>query len=94
MAILIHEVWIDPDEHGQRNEGLYLAGPDGDAARAFLSANRRLLTTFLAGSHLEAMTIYHKYLGREPYVSTHEWDKEPYPEDWAERQRVAGFSNI
>ena len=83
MATLLHEIWVDP-------EGLelcVLAGPDGADARALLPGNSRLVHTFKASSHLEAMQYYHQYLGREPYESSFpDIDSRPYPDDWAERQ--------
>jgi hypothetical protein len=59
-----------------------LVGPMGDGCRRTLSSNARLLTTFEAGSHFEAMTIYNRYLGRETYTSDQAWDHRPYPEEW------------
>ena len=92
MAILVHEIWIDPDEQGQTNQQCLRAGPDGDAARSLMGDKRQLLTTFEAGSYLEAMTIYFEYFGRGPYTAKYEWDAKPYPEEDAERQRAAGVS--
>ena len=85
MARLVHEIWFDAD-------GLpccVLAGPRGDdARRAFLSNRGRRVDTFEAGSHLEAMTYYHRYLGREPYTSSFpQEDSAPYPEEWLRQQR-------
>jgi len=49
-----------------------------------------LLTTFEAGSHVEAMTIYNRYLGRGPYTTNEPWDYQPYPDEWlAAQQRQA-----
>jgi hypothetical protein len=64
-----------------------LAGPQGDDCRHTLAPNARLLTSFEAGSHFEAMTIYHRGLGREPYSTNEAWDYEPYPEDWLVEQQ-------
>lgn len=61
---------------------LCLAGPHGDDARRMLEPGSRLLCTFSAGSHFEAMQEYHAILGREPYTTEHEWDYQPYPHDW------------
>ena len=47
-----------------------------------LAAGARLLTTFEAESHFEAMTIYYTYLDRGAYSTDQEWDYEPYPEEW------------
>jgi hypothetical protein len=83
MATLIHEVWEQPDEDGQMLEGLCLAGPDGDRFRASLAPGARLVSTFAAASHFEAMTKYYAMYGRGEYTTDHPWDCEPYPEDLA-----------
>jgi hypothetical protein len=59
-----------------------LAGPNGDGCRRNLELGARLLTTFEADSHYEAMTIYHRYLDREPYTTREPWDHQPYPDEW------------
>ena len=90
MAELIHEVWVEPDEHGQLLESCCLAGPDGDDFRRMLSPAARLVHTFSAGSYFEAMTIYNRLLGRGPYTTDHSWDFEPYPEEWRVRRERSG----
>ncbi len=90
MAILLHEIWEEPDGEGGALASLCLAGPDGDEARALLRPGARCIRTFAAGSHFEAMTIYHRLLGRAPYTTTHAQDHAPYPDAWAERQRQSG----
>jgi hypothetical protein len=82
---LVHEVW-------EEEKGLVtvcLAGPDGDRARALLGAGARLLRTFEANSHFEAMTVHNARMGREPYTSSEPWDFQPYPAEWFERQQRA-----
>ena len=86
MAQLIHEIWEERDEDGAALHTCCFAGPLGDRCRATLSVSARLLTTFKAGSHLEAMTIYNRTLGREPYSSRESADTEPYPDEWLEQQ--------
>jgi hypothetical protein len=86
MARLLHEIWFDAD-------GLpscVLAGPRGkDTKRTFL-AGGRCVATFEAGSHLEAMVYYNRYLGREPYTSPYpREDAAAYPEEWLNEQRTA-----
>ena len=85
MAILIHEVWEDLNGL----PGLCLAGPDGDGFRELLDKPARLVRRFKAGSHFEAMTIYYDFLGEGVYTSDFAIDREPYPDDWAERQSAA-----
>ncbi|HEU0032747.1 MAG TPA: hypothetical protein VFQ53_19080 [Kofleriaceae bacterium] len=83
MARLEHEVWRDA-------KGLpmcCLAGPDGDDARRLNGDGARLVWTFEAGSHFEAMTTYNRYLGRGEYTTVHASDHDPYPDEWLQRQR-------
>jgi hypothetical protein len=87
MVNLLHEVWIDTDDMGQQLPCCCLAGPDGDANRRALAQNARLVYTFWAGSHHEAMVLYHRFLGRGPYTTDFKQDYEPYPAEWLSRQR-------
>jgi len=59
-----------------------LAGPRGDGARATLAEGAKLLKTFEAGSHFEAMTIYYAYVDYGAYSTDQKWDHEPYPAEW------------
>jgi hypothetical protein len=86
MAMLVHEVWEDIDDSGNVSPGLCLAGPDGDNFRNLLEKHARLVRSFEAGSHFEAMTIYYGLYGWGEYTSDFAIDREPYPDDWAERQ--------
>jgi hypothetical protein len=88
MALLMHEVWEEPDENGQMLEALCLAGPDGNAFRATLGDNAVLVATFEAASHVEAMTKYYFMYDRGEYVSGHQSDYNPYPEEWRIRQKT------
>jgi hypothetical protein len=45
----------------------------GDGHRQLMSPSARMLTTFEAGSHFEAMTIYNRMFGREPYETDQPW---------------------
>jgi hypothetical protein len=87
MAILVHEIWEEEGPNGPL-ESVCLAGPDGEGARAMLEKNSRLVRTFEAGSHFEAMTIYYRLYGRGSYITDQPWDYEPYPDDWAARQKA------
>jgi hypothetical protein len=90
MALLVHEVWIELDEDGQERPALLIAGPDGAQARALMNSPR-LAHTLSAGSHVEAMGIYHSLLGRGAYETAHPQDFEPYPQEWAGIQSAAGL---
>jgi hypothetical protein len=83
---LLLEVWEDFGDEGEALPGLCYAGPLGDDLRSLLGPKARLLTTFEAGSHYEAMTIYHRIVGYEPYTTDQPWDYQPYPEEWLTQQ--------
>jgi hypothetical protein len=87
VAELIHEVWEVFGEGGMVLHTCCLAGPMGEACRRTLVPNARLLTSFEAGSHFEAMTKYNRILGREPYTTDQPWDYQPYPEGWLQEQQ-------
>jgi hypothetical protein len=86
MAILIHEIWED-EQDGMK--GVCLAGQDGEGFRKLLSMEARCVHRFEAESHFEAMTIYYRLNGWGIYTSDFAADREPYPDDWAERQSAA-----
>jgi hypothetical protein len=89
MAMLIHEVWVELDQSGQKLHSCIMAGPRGDRARAYLLADgAKLAWTFKAGSHFEAMTFYHRRAHDEVYTTDQAWDFEPYPQEWADDQNV------
>ncbi len=92
MAKLTHEVWVHVDENGRELPGCCLAGPMGDGFRKLLAVEpgARLVTTFEAGSHFEAMTIYNRLLEREEYTTDEPLAYEPYPEEWLTVQRGSG----
>lgn len=83
MAMLTHEIWVGPDGL----PGLCLSDPDGDGFRALQEPGSVLVGTFEAGSHLEAMSKYHAFLGRGDYRSDFNEDAAPYPDEWLEVQR-------
>jgi hypothetical protein len=82
MAKLTHEIWEETVD-GMVLHSCCLAGQQGDACRHALGPNARLLQTFDAGNHFEAMTIYNQQLGREPYTSNYLSDFDPYPHERA-----------
>ena len=81
MATLRHELWVEGD-----GQTFCLAGPDGDQARAMLGPGAQLAWQVDAGSHFEAMSLYYEHMGWGVYTTAHDWDHEPYPEDWVRRQ--------
>lgn len=78
MATLTHEIWED----GDGLPSCCLAGPMGDGMRKLLGTGARLVRTFQAASHFDAMTTYNATLGRGPYVTDQARDRDPYPDDW------------
>lgn len=89
MAVLVHEVW-ETVSGGMVLHACCLAGSLGEGCRQHLEPGARLLTTFQAGCHFEAMTIYYRCLGRGAYTTDEPWDYQPYPDEWlAEQQRPA-----
>jgi hypothetical protein len=81
---LLHEIWMDSDDTGEELPGCCLAGRRGDAFRKLLHPHARLVHTFSASNHFEAMQIYHAFLGRDAYVTDRDDDHEPYPASWVE----------
>ena len=81
MATLKHELWRFPGGYT-----FCLAGPDGDEARARLEPGSKLIWTVKAGSHVEAMSKYYAFQKWGEYTTMHPQDKEPYPEEWRQRQ--------
>jgi hypothetical protein len=86
MSRLVHEIWEETTDDGMILHSCCLAGVLGAECRKSLAPNARLLSTFEAGSHFEAMTIYHEYLDREKYTTIYEQDYLPYPREWADKQ--------
>lgn len=78
MDKLLHEIWED----SEGLPGLILAGEKGEAARKlFEEEGMKLVHTFYASSHFEAMTIYYGYYKWGEYITVYEYDKLPYG-DW------------
>lgn len=69
-----HEVWEDL-------EGLTtlcLSDERGDDCRKLLEPGSKLIHTFYASSHYDAMTIYYKFMDWGIYTTEFEIDKQPY----------------
>jgi hypothetical protein len=84
---LVHEVWEEFDSEGNSLTGVCHAGRLGKDFRSMLGPGARLLTTFEAGSHYEAMTIYYPLMGWGEYSTDQAWDHQPYPDEWYEDDR-------
>ena len=82
----LHEVWEAEDEDGWMVMICY-AGEHGDQNRRLLPPSAKLIRTFEAGSHFEAMTIHNRLMGWEEYKIEPEFEalvKAPYPDDWSD----------
>ena len=74
MKGIEHEVWRD-------TEGLtmlFRADKKGDDKSLQPEKGSKLIHSFYASSHFEAMTIYYEFMGWGTYRTDHEIDKEPY----------------
>lgn len=72
-----HEVW--EDEEGL--PGLCLADSRGNDFRSLMEPGSKLIHTFYASSHYEAMTIYYQFMDWGVYTTEFEVDKLPYDEE-------------
>lgn len=86
MAKLIHEIWEEVID-GMVLHTCCLAGPRGNDCRTTLATKARLLTTFDADSHFEAMVTYNRLLGREDYSTDQPRDHQSYPVEWLTEQQ-------
>ena len=93
MAALVYEIW-ETTEDGMVLHTCCMAGSLGAACRETHASNSRLLITFVAGCHFDAMTIYNRFLSREPYSSVHDGDYQAYPEEWVDEQRSVDTTTI
>jgi hypothetical protein len=69
-----HELWVHAD-----GQDFCLAGPRGDAQRALVSSDARLVWTVEAESHFAAMTLYYEHMGWGTYTTDFpDVDQQPY----------------
>jgi hypothetical protein len=80
---LKHELWTDIGDDGP-DYTFCLTGSHGNEARALLSPCAKLIWTVEAGSHFDAMSAYYEFMGWGAYTTDHEWDRQPYPEEWSQ----------
>jgi hypothetical protein len=69
-----HEVW--EEEGGLKT--LCFADERGNGCRNLLAPDSKLIHSFYAESHFEAMTIYYKFMEWGTYTTEFEIDKQPY----------------
>lgn len=65
-----------------------LGGAGRKRIQATLGEYAVLVATFEASSHVEAMTNYYFMYDRGEYVSGHQCDYDPYPDEWLTRQHT------
>lgn len=74
MKGIKHDVWID-------DEGktcLCYAGNLGEESRSVLEKGSKIIHSFYADSHFDAMTKYYRLMDWGIYTTEFEIDKEPY----------------
>ena len=76
MATLKHEVWTDKD--GLTT--LCLADERGNGCRQQMDNDSKIIHTFYAESHFEAMKLYYELMGWGEYQTSFASDKMPYDE--------------
>lgn len=81
----LHDVWLCPDDFGNRLPACIPHGPDGDAARSLNEPGSEWVWTFWASSHADAMSIYYSFVGYGKYLPSVE-DLLPYSQAMCERQ--------
>jgi hypothetical protein len=74
MGKILFDIWAEEDGL----TSLCFSGEIGEEARCLLGTNPKIIHSFYADSHFDAMTQYNAYLGLGVYESDFEIDKEPY----------------
>ncbi|MCB9173859.1 MAG: hypothetical protein H6589_04555 [Flavobacteriales bacterium] len=69
-----HDIWTNPEDLPM----LCFSGELGAESRTLLEPNSKIVHSFYAESHFEAMTIYYEYMDWGVYETEFEVDKEPY----------------
>lgn len=69
-----HEIWKDPDGL----TSVCIANERGDDFRKLLAPGSKVIYSFYASSHYEAMSLYYKFMNWGIYKTEFESDKEPY----------------
>ncbi|WP_155209164.1 hypothetical protein [Fulvivirga aurantia] len=74
MTAIKHDIWQDEDGLTM----LCMAGELGKESRTLLEPNSRIIHSFKANSHFDAMTQYYTYMEWGQYESEFEEDKQPF----------------
>lgn len=71
---VVHQIWQEPGGE----TGLCLEDLRGDGFRKLLEPGAKMIHTYKAESHYEAMTIYYAFMEWGEYRTEFEIDKLPY----------------
>lgn len=74
MAKIKHDIWQDPEGL----TSLCFSGVMGMECRRLLEPNSKIIHSFYADSHYEAMIKYYEFMGWGKYETEFETDKLPY----------------
>ncbi len=83
MTLVRHDIWRD----GKGLTMLAFSGDLGEAARAYLAEGSKLIHSFEATSHFDAMTKYYEFMGWGVYEAEFEIDKAPYDLEQLRKRR-------
>jgi len=74
MAKIKHDIWNNPEDLPM----LCFSDELDAESRTLLEPNSKIVHSFYAESHFEAMTIYYEYMNWGVYETEFEVDREPY----------------
>ena len=74
MTKIKHDIWVNLEGLSM----LCFSGDLGNESRELLEPNSKIIHSFFAESHFEAMTIYYHYMDLGSYESEFEIDKIQY----------------
>ncbi|HYV90223.1 MAG TPA: hypothetical protein VE978_00500 [Chitinophagales bacterium] len=79
------DIWQDPEGMTM----LCFSGEVGEESRTLLEPNSKIIYSFNADSHFDAMTKYYEFMDWGVYETDFESDKEPYiPKEMEKRAKV------
>lgn len=74
MTAIKHDIWQDPEELTM----LCFSDELGEESRTILEPNSKIIHSFYADSHFDAMTKYYAFMDWGIYTTEFEMDKEAY----------------
>lgn len=84
MAELLHQVWDDPESNARM---CWIAGNESDRMRRALHPKAKLVRTFLASSHDDAMRQHYAAESWGEYEGVPGVSDQPYSDEQAREQR-------